>query len=49
MGTIDFSGITKELKRVGYEGYIALECVPFPDVEISGPFGAQYVRSLLNS
>lgn len=47
-GTINFPAITKELKRIGYEGYVALECVPFPDADVSGPFAVQYVRSLFH-
>lgn len=47
LGIIDFLNVTKMLARIGYDGPIALECVPDPDVDISGPLGASYVKNLL--
>ncbi len=32
-GTIDFNRVIKELKLVGYEGYLSAEIIPLPDFE----------------
>lgn len=47
MGIIDFMNTTKMLSRIGYTGYIALECVPDPSSDITGPLGASYVRNMI--
>lgn len=46
-GHIDFKKIIAALKDIGYQGYIALECLPCPSPEEAAIRGLRYVRSLL--
>jgi sugar phosphate isomerase/epimerase len=48
LGSIDFINITKALKKIGYEGCVALECVPHPNIDITGPLGANYIKVISN-
>jgi sugar phosphate isomerase/epimerase len=47
-GHIDFAGILKTLNDIGYDKYIALECLPWPEPEHASIDGLRYIKSLGN-
>lgn len=46
-GHLDFKKIIATLKNMGYEGYIALECLPYPTPEEAAAGALRYLKSLL--
>lgn len=46
MGHVNFAGILSILKGINYRGYIAFECLPYPDPDIAAKRGLDYLRSL---
>ena len=53
-GILDWPGILKRLKEIGYDGWISLEYerrwqkIDLPDASIGMPKGANYIRSIIN-
>jgi sugar phosphate isomerase/epimerase len=45
-GHIDFKEYLRVLKKMNYQGYIALECLPLPNETICCEHGLQYVKAL---
>lgn len=45
-GHIDFAGILKILNEIGYDGYAAFECLPWPEPRIASIEGLRYIKSL---
>ncbi|MCL2000557.1 MAG: sugar phosphate isomerase/epimerase [Planctomycetes bacterium] len=45
-GNVDFKTFMKILKRVGYNGYVAFECVPLPDELTCAKNCLDYIRAL---
>jgi sugar phosphate isomerase/epimerase len=46
-GNLDFLGIVKTLRAVGYDGWIAVEINDRPDIRTAAGAAAGYVRALL--
>lgn len=46
LGNLDFFSITKSLKHINYNGYVALECEPSPNLDKVRKLGAQYTKTL---
>ncbi|WP_258359224.1 sugar phosphate isomerase/epimerase family protein [Moorella sulfitireducens (nom. illeg.)] len=46
-GHLDFKKIIATLKNIGYKGYIALECLPYPAPEEAAAGAIKYLKSLL--
>jgi len=47
-GHIDFAGIIRALNEIGYEKYIAFECLPWPEPDIAAVEGLKYIKSVGN-
>jgi sugar phosphate isomerase/epimerase len=45
-GMIDFKSVLRSLRLAGYEGYIALECLPWPDGETAARRALTYLNGL---
>jgi len=45
-GHIDFAGILRTLNEIGYDKYVAFECLPWPDPETASAEGLKYIKSL---
>jgi len=48
LGHIDFAGIIKTLKEIGYDKYAAFECLPWPEPGIAAVEGLKFIKSLDN-
>lgn len=46
-GQIDFKKILKALDEAGYDGYLAVECFPYPNGEIAAQKALAYLKNLL--
>ncbi|NDL68376.1 sugar phosphate isomerase/epimerase family protein [Anaerotalea alkaliphila] len=44
-GMIDFGRILEALDEVGYEGYLAVECLPWPDSETAAVRGLEHLKA----
>ncbi|MGI9860009.1 sugar phosphate isomerase/epimerase family protein [Moorella naiadis] len=47
-GHLDFKKTITTLKNMGYQGYIALECLPYPAPEEAAAGAIKYLKSLLD-
>lgn len=45
-GALDFKQLTYALADIGYEGYITLECLPYPDPKEAARRGLDYMKSV---
>jgi sugar phosphate isomerase/epimerase len=45
-GKLPYAAIQDELRRMNYEGYISLECVPVPDPYTAAKRGIKYLKSI---
>ncbi|MCC8190404.1 MAG: sugar phosphate isomerase/epimerase [Planctomycetes bacterium] len=45
-GNVDFNAHMKALKKVGYHGYVVVECVPVPDAETCARYSLDYMRAM---
>ncbi|MCL2816026.1 MAG: sugar phosphate isomerase/epimerase [Oscillospiraceae bacterium] len=45
-GALDFKQLTRALADIGYEGYITLECLPYPDQKEAARRGLDYMKSV---
>ncbi|MGB9727526.1 MAG: sugar phosphate isomerase/epimerase family protein [Nitrososphaeria archaeon] len=48
-GHIDFSRILKMLKKIGYDGWYTIECLPFPSAEDAAKNSLNYLRQTIFS
>lgn len=48
MGHLDFHSILSELRDVGYQGYLGLECLPIPDPQRSAEQAIEYLEGILS-
>jgi sugar phosphate isomerase/epimerase len=47
-GHIDFPGVVTTLAAVGYQNYISMEMLPWPDPEQSAGKAIQYLNQIFN-
>ena len=45
-GKMDFKAILQALRKIGYDGYISLECAPIPDGNTAAQKGLDYLKSI---
>lgn len=45
-GNVDFKSFVKALRKVGYDKYVVVECVPVPDAETCARLCLQYMRAI---
>ena len=45
-GNVDFKAFVKALKKVGYRGYVVVECVPLPDEMTCARNSIEYMRAV---
>lgn len=48
-GQLDFPGILKALEEIDYKGYVAVECLPYPNGEQAATNAAAYLKNLMES
>jgi len=48
MGHLDFRPIFAALRKIGYQGYLGLECLPIPDGQKAAEHGFRYLEDLLS-
>jgi sugar phosphate isomerase/epimerase len=46
-GHLDFPAILASLKRIGYEGYVTVEILPYPDPDTAAEQAITYLRTLI--
>ncbi|MDL2236392.1 sugar phosphate isomerase/epimerase [Christensenellaceae bacterium OttesenSCG-928-K19] len=45
-GSVDFLSVMQELAAIGYNGYVVMECVPWPDGQTCARRALRYVKAL---
>lgn len=48
-GQLDFKTMFETLEEIGYDGYLSIECLPYPTHEEAAKKGIEYVKNILNS
>jgi len=48
MGHLDFRPILATLRKIGYQGYLGLECLPIPNEQKAAEHGFRYLEDLLS-
>ena len=48
-GALNFGELTHALMDIGYNGYITIECLPYPSAEEAAARGLSYLKSIVNA